>query len=108
MAIISIPRPSARTLMASLLVVAIFSTAAADLQVPEELKTPAQPAFTLLGVTPTSIDRPSTPRAFAVGLLGAFADSKDSLPRNLALEVAPYWWSSRPSETYDSLNSRTK
>ena len=78
-----------------------------ELKVPEELKTPAQPAFTLLGVSPTSIDRPSTPKAFAVGLLGAFTDSHDSIPRNLALEVAPYWWSPRPLETYETLNART-
>src|SRR5688572_1972997 len=80
---------------------------AAELRVPEELKVPAQPAFTLLGVTPTAIDRPSTPRAFAVGLLGAYADSTDTLPRNLAIEVAPYWWKNRPGETFEKLNNRT-
>lgn len=67
----------------------------------DELRVPISPAFTLLGVTPTEIERPSTARALAIGLLSASERAGGDLPTNLALEVAPYWWSDRPTLTFD-------
>lgn len=55
------------------------------------LRTPTSPAFVLLGVEPTSIERPSTPRAFALGLLSSAQGSAGVIPENYAAEVAPYW-----------------
>jgi hypothetical protein len=70
-------------------------------KVPEfdKIRTPDSPAFTLLGVTPTQIERPNTPKEVVVSL-GTFV-SKDSLtiPEKLALEFSPYWIWSHPRLT---------
>ena len=68
----------------------------------KDLRTPISPAFALLGVAPTEIERPSTPRAFAVSLLSALQRGGDSvLPNSFALEVAPYWLRGHPALTFD-------
>jgi hypothetical protein len=56
-----------------------------------DLKTPASPAFQLLGIAPTDVERPTTPRAFAVSLLSTLQQSDTVLPNEFAMEVAPYW-----------------
>jgi hypothetical protein len=67
-----------------------------------DLRTPTSPAFTLLGIAPTDVERPSTPRAFTVSLLSALRDGNGSLlPRDFALEVAPYWLVQRPGLRFD-------
>lgn len=66
----------------------------------DELRVPVTPAFTLLGVTPTQIERPNTARALAVGLLSASERAGGDVPTNLAIEVAPYWWTDRPDLTF--------
>ena len=53
-------------------------------------KTPASPAFVLLGVAPTVVERPGTPQALVVSLISAVQDP-DFPPKHYALEVAPYW-----------------
>ena len=65
----------------------------------DKIRTPDSPAFTLLGVSPTQIERPNTPKELVVAL-GAFV-SKDSLtiPEKLALEFSPYWIWSHPRLT---------
>jgi hypothetical protein len=50
----------------------------------------------LLGVEPTAIERPTTPRAFAVSVLEA-AGGGGTLPENYAVEVAPYWLRPHPT-----------
>ncbi|HXF48794.1 MAG TPA: hypothetical protein VNL73_05145 [Verrucomicrobiae bacterium] len=65
-----------------------------------DLRTPPSPAFVLLGVEPSSIERPNTPKAFAASLLSAVNQS-DFLPKNYALEIAPYWLYSHPNLTFD-------
>jgi hypothetical protein len=47
-------------------------------------RTPDSPAFTLLGIAPTEIERPNTPQQVAVSLAG-FARNGG------AIEIAPYW-----------------
>jgi hypothetical protein len=64
------------------------------------LRTPTSPAFVLLGVEPTSIERPSTPRAFALGLLSSARGSGGYVPENYAAEVAPYWLAPHRSLTF--------
>lgn len=51
-------------------------------------KTP--PAFTLLGVEPTAVQRPATPSDLALGL-SERVQELDTVPRDLAIEVSPYW-----------------
>jgi hypothetical protein len=57
----------------------------------KDLKTPASPSFQLLGIAPSDVERPTTPRAFAVSLLSALQQSDTVLPNGLAVDVAPYW-----------------
>lgn len=56
-----------------------------------DLTTPDVPAFTILGVSPTQIERPATPKAFAVSLLSSTTDSSNLIPSKYALVAAPYW-----------------
>ncbi len=66
----------------------------------DDLRTPASPAFVLLGIEPSSVERPNTPKAFAVNLASAFGQG-NSLPEDYAIEVAPYWLTSHPKLTFD-------
>lgn len=66
-----------------------------------DLRTPLSPAFVILGVEPTSVDRPSTPRAFALGLLSASGGEGGVIPENYAAEVAPYWMRRHPGLTFE-------
>ena len=56
-----------------------------------DLSTPDVPAFTILGVAPTQIERPLTPRALALSLLGAATDDENLIPNKYALVAAPFW-----------------
>src|SRR5262245_30927052 len=64
-------------------------------QVPDfdKLNTADAPAFVVLGVAPTEIQRPSTPRALAVSLgsLVTGGGSTFNVPKDIAIEFAPYW-----------------
>jgi len=65
-----------------------------------DIKTPVAPAFTLLGIEPTSIDQPKTPKAFVLSLLNARTQD-EFLPRDYAMMAAPYWLSPHPTLTFD-------
>ena len=71
----------------------------------DDLKTPSSPGFVVLGVEPTSVQRPTTPRAVGLSLMSAVRDGGSLIPKNYAFEVAPYWFTSRPSLTYEDWNS---
>jgi hypothetical protein len=66
----------------------------------QNLKTPTSPAFVILGIEPTSVERPSTPRAFALSLLSAAQGEGGVLPENYAAEFAPYWMRAQPRLTF--------
>src|SRR3954463_2557049 len=70
----------------------------------DNLKTPTSPAFELLGVSPTAIARPATPRALATELLSS-TNQGTVLPNNYALEVAPYWLKPHPKLTFQEYTS---
>lgn len=57
--------------------------AAVDLSVPES------PAFTVLGVTPQTVIRPTSPRAFATSLLNG-VDTNGNFQSGLAMDFVPY------------------
>ena len=62
----------------------------------DKLRTPDSPAFVILGVSPTEIQRPTTPKGVAT-TMGGFASGADvTIPKNYALEVAPYWLFAHP------------
>jgi hypothetical protein len=65
----------------------------------DNLHTPTSPAFTLLGVSPTDIARPATPRALATELVSK-TNRGSIIPSNYALEFAPYWLVSHPTLSY--------
>ncbi|HTV25519.1 MAG TPA: hypothetical protein VMG12_42780 [Polyangiaceae bacterium] len=68
------------------------------------LKTPEAPAFVALGLAPTEIQRPTTPRGVALSLGSALRNaSAATAPRNYALEFSPYWLVSRPTLSFDEL-----
>lgn len=57
-----------------------------------DLRTPDSPAFVLLGVSPTEIQRPTSTRQLAVTLSDAFAaDGAVGIPDAFALELSPFW-----------------
>jgi hypothetical protein len=61
-----------------------------------DLKVPEDPAFTILGVSPTNVERPTIPSALGMSLLSSTSSSTNFIPNNYALQVAPYWLG-RPS-----------
>jgi hypothetical protein len=90
-------------LVPALLVVLAGSVTAARAQTSvtiDDLTAPTAPAFVLLDTTPASVARPETPKAFTVNLLNSLTSS-EGLPRNYAVEVAPYWMAAHPSLTFD-------
>src|ERR1043166_549396 len=62
----------------------------------DKMRTPDSPAFVVLGVSPTEIQRPSTPRTLITALGGALSNNSLTVPKDFALEVAPYWLFSHP------------
>lgn len=62
----------------------------------DKLRTPDSPAFVVLGVSPTEIQRPTTPGTLIAALGGALSNSSLPVPKDFALEVAPYWLYGHP------------
>ena len=74
---------------------------------PDDLRTPLAPAFALLDVAPTAIDRPQNSRALTLNLFSAFREG-EGLPRNYALDVTPFWLRSHPALTFDDYYHPTR
>ena len=64
----------------------------------DDLKAPPSPAFMLLGVSPSKIERPQAVRPLVLSALSAI--SSDGFPKNYAVEFAPYWLGT-PKLTFD-------
>jgi hypothetical protein len=98
----SLPRPL-RPLCAAAAMLLLADPATAQTSLPLELdslRPPPSPAFVLLGISPSAVERPSTPRAVSASFLAAAAQS-GGLPENYAVEAAPYWLVSHPTLTLD-------
>lgn len=80
----------------------VAEATAATLPSLDDLRAPTSPAFVLLGVAPTSIERPATPQALVASLLSTVQQS-EGIPENLALSIAPYWLRHRPAMKWDEL-----
>jgi len=65
------------------------------------LRTPVSPAFVLLGIAPTEVERPNTPADLALSVLNRSA-AFTSLPRDVALEISPYWLVKHPMLTWEA------
>jgi hypothetical protein len=59
------------------------------------IRTPNSPAFTILGIQPTSIERPNTPADLALSVDNA-TGGFTQFPQNYSIEFAPYWMSKKP------------
>ena len=70
------------------------------------LRTPVSPAFTILGIAPTEIERPQTPSEFTASLLKATSDFTE-LPTDYSVEVSPYWMRSRRLLTWRTDTTRS-
>jgi hypothetical protein len=55
-----------------------------------DLSVPSSPAFAVLGLTPDTVTRPATPRAFAAALLNG-VDENGVLQNGIAVDAAPYY-----------------
>lgn len=56
----------------------------------DQLQVPSSPAFVLLGVASNSIERPKNPTDFTFALANA-TNGFTAVPKNFAVEVAPFW-----------------
>ncbi|MGH7469224.1 MAG: hypothetical protein ACRENP_14810 [Longimicrobiales bacterium] len=79
-------------------------TGAQQKAIPEfdKLRTPSSPAFVILGLSPTRIQRPNTPATVAASFLEDFGNPGGLLPNAYAIEVAPYWLFPHPTLTLDT------
>jgi hypothetical protein len=66
----------------------------------DSLITPASPALVLLGASPVTIERPTTPKAVALALASAVRDA-DGVPKDVAIEFSPYWLTAHPKLTFE-------
>ena len=67
----------------------------------EDARVPDAPALSIIGSPKIEIAKPGTPRAFGLTLIESLANSEAGIPQNLAIDLAPYWWSERPLNTID-------
>ena len=54
-----------------------------------DLSVPESPGFTILGLTPQEVTRPTTPREFVTALLNGF-DQNGNFQSGIAIDAAPY------------------
>jgi hypothetical protein len=68
------------------------------------LRTPPSPAFTVLGIEPSAVERPTTPSDVAMSFVSKFRQS--TLPKDYAFEASPYWLVGQPGLSWRSDVSR--
>ncbi|MCX6246146.1 MAG: hypothetical protein NTW10_00295 [Bacteroidetes bacterium] len=62
----------------------------------EDLQVPNSPAFILLDVAPTAIEKPATAKAFTTSILNSVAEN-NGIPQNYGLEFTPFWFIKHPN-----------
>ncbi len=62
----------------------------------KELKVPVSPAFSILDLSPKTIESPGTVKAFTTSLVSNAALA-GGLPKSFAFEFAPYWFFKHPN-----------
>jgi hypothetical protein len=85
--------------LAAIVLAAPMSAAAQQVTI-DDLSAPTTPAFVLLDVAPTAIDRPDTPRSFVLNALNRLSSADGGFPKDYALQVAPYWMASHPNLSF--------
>jgi len=66
-----------------------------DLPALNSIRTPNSPAFSILGIQPTSVERPNTPADLTISIDNA-TEGFSEFPQNYALEFSPYWMTRAP------------
>ena len=69
-------------------------------------RTPTSPAFTIMGIEPTSVERPSNPTDLALAFVSQVEDTS-IVPADFALELTPYWLVGRPRLTWSDDATRS-
>ena len=64
------------------------------------LRTPPSPAFTVLGIEPSAVERPMTPSDVALSFINKIRQG--TIPRDYAFEASPYWLVSQPNLSWQS------
>jgi hypothetical protein len=64
------------------------------------LQVPSSPGFQLLDVSPSNIERPTSPKEFALSILNT-SNSGSAIPKNFAMESSPYWFIRHDHESID-------
>src|SRR5687768_15975001 len=77
------------------LVLALGSVASSPAQTVsvDDLSAPTTPAFVLLGVSPASVERPESGKAFIFNAINKLTSS-GGLPEDYAFELTPFWMKS--------------
>ncbi|MBN8697343.1 MAG: hypothetical protein J0L87_12500 [Bacteroidetes bacterium] len=65
----------------------------------DELSSPNLPAFTILGLNPTEVNKPTTARALALSFANSFENK--GLASDLALEFTPFWFAKHSNMTFN-------
>ncbi len=74
----------------------------------QNLKTPNAPGFQILDIAPSSIEKPTNPKEFALSVFN-LSNNGTALPKNFAFEISPYWLFKPADENvYKYLNLDTK
>ena len=60
------------------------------------IRTPNAPAFSILGVQPTSVERPNSPADLTMAIDNS-TEGFTEFPQNFAVEFSPYWMSKAPA-----------
>jgi len=56
----------------------------------DQLRAPSSPAFNLLGISPSDIERPKNPTDFAFSF-GNASNTFSTVPKSYAMEISPFW-----------------
>jgi hypothetical protein len=64
------------------------------------LRTPPSPAFTVLGIEPSAVERPMTPSDVALSFINKLRQG--TIPKDYAFEASPYWLVSQPDLSWQS------
>ena len=84
------PAPASASAAAEAAAAAAVEHKGADLPDFDKIRTPDSPAFTLLEVSPTQIERPTTPKQLTAVFSKFVSDGNAVVPKNLAAEFSPY------------------
>ncbi|HEX2455702.1 MAG TPA: hypothetical protein VHI99_18545 [Vicinamibacterales bacterium] len=98
-----------RLRVSGLIAVALFTGSSVRAQGPDrpsldDLKAPPSPAFVLLDVSPSKVERPQSVRPLVLSALSAI--STEGFPKNYAVEFAPYWLGT-PQISFDQYYNST-